>query len=368
MRFALVQFPFDTILVRKDAESQPVLAHHRENSLAMMPIEAALIQRYLDAPGQPEEDALLAELVFENAAPVIRRTITRRLTTSPEQDREDVAGDVMLDLITRLKKLKREGGVPIDRFVAYAAVSAHNGCDQYLRQRYPQRHRLKNRLRYLIGKISPFAMWEDPERGWVCGKASWKGRPPVTPEPELTAHLGSRDRRPDIVLTDVFERTANPLEFDALVEILASFWGIRDRTVPLEFVVESSPSNEPAPDDVIVQRENLERLWSGITELPQSQRAALLLNLRDPQSGSAIWLLPSAGIASVRRIAELIGIPANEFADLWRRLPVSDLEIAERLGIARQQVINLRQAARQRLARRLRANVAGPERKGTATT
>jgi RNA polymerase sigma factor (sigma-70 family) len=322
----------------------------------MMPIEPALIQRYLDAPGQPEEDALLAELVFESAAPVIRRTIARRLMTSPEQDRNDVAGDVMLDIITRLKKLKREGGVPIDRFAAYAAVSAHNGCDQYLRQCYPQRHRLKNRLRYLLGKMPRFAMWQDPERGWVCGRASWKGRPPATPEPGLASHLGSWERRPDMLLTEVFERTATPLEFDALVEIFANFWGIRDRAVPLEFVVDSFPSVEPAPDDVMVQRENLERLWSGITELPQPQRAALLLNLRDPQGGSAIWLLPSAGIASVRRIAELVGIPANAFADLWRRLPVSDLEIAERLGVARQQVINLRQAARQRLARRLRGS------------
>jgi DNA-directed RNA polymerase specialized sigma subunit len=50
---------------------------------------------------------------------------------------------------------------------------------------------------------------------------------------------------------------------------------------------------------------------------------------------------------------------------LWRRLPVSDLEIAERLGVTRQQVINLRQAARQRLARGLRANVSAPAGKGT---
>jgi DNA-directed RNA polymerase specialized sigma subunit len=36
---------------------------------------------------------------------------------------------------------------------------------------------------------------------------------------------------------------------------------------------------------------------------------------------------------------------------------LNDLEIADRLGIVRQQVINLRQAARQRLARRLRKEV-----------
>jgi RNA polymerase sigma factor (sigma-70 family) len=334
----------------------------------MMSGGPALMQRYLDASAQSDEDALLAELVFENAAPVIRKTIARRLMGSSEQDRDDVAGDVTLDLITRLKKLKREGGVPIERFIAYAAVSAHNGCDQYLRQRYPQRHRLKNRLRYLLGKLPSFAIWENAERGWVCGKNSWRDLSPITPEPGLASHLASPDRGAEMVLIDVFERTAAPIEFDALVDIFADFWGIRDCAVALEFVVDTSPSIEPAPDDVIAQRESLQYLWSGIMELPQPQRAALLLNLRDPQSGSPIWLLPSSGIASVRGIAELVGIPAGEFADLWSRLPVTDMEIAERLGVTRQQVINLRQAARQRLARRLRANVSGSRKEGAATT
>jgi hypothetical protein len=37
---------------------------------------------------------------------------------------------------------------------------------------------------------------------------------------------------------------------------------------------------------------------------------------------------------------------------LWDQLPLDDLSIAARLGVTRQQVINLRKAARARLARR----------------
>jgi len=41
-----------------------------------------------------------------------------------------------------------------------------------------------------------------------------------------------------------------------------------------------------------------------------------------------------------------------------RNLPLSDLDIAARLGLSRQQIINLRKSARQRLARRMAGNMA----------
>jgi hypothetical protein len=70
-----------------------------------------------------------------------------------------------------------------------------------------------------------------------------------------------------------------------------------------------------------------------------------------------LWLIASAAIASVRKIAAALEWPAEDFANIWPRLPLSDLDIAQRLAVTRQQVINLRQAARQRLARRIRSGV-----------
>jgi RNA polymerase sigma factor (sigma-70 family) len=319
-----------------------------------MGTETELLRAYLDARDAVQEDELLAALVFDNASPVIRRTVGRRLMTSPEQDREDVAGDVILDLVSRLKRLKQAGGAPIERFTAYVAVTAHNACDQYLRHRYPQRHRLKNRLRYLLTKTPRFALWEDDERGWVCGRAAWRERPPVPLDPELVSRLGARDRPPPQILADLFEHAGGPVEFDALTALFALFWGVRDATSSLELVEHAVAASEPAADALLVQKQSLERLWSEIEDLPAAQRAALLLNLRDATGGSAVWVLPAAGIASMRRVAEMVGIAGEEFAGLWARLPLSDIDIGERLGVARQQVINLRQAARQRLGRRLR--------------
>ena len=73
-------------------------------------------------------------------------------------------------------------------------------------------------------------------------------------------------------------------------------------------------------------------------------------------------LLPLTGIASIRQIAEAVAIPAEEFARLWNDLPLDDAALALRLGVTRQQVINLRKSARARLARRMTA-VEGKRRK-----
>ena len=94
-----------------------------------------------------------------------------------------------------------------------------------------------------------------------------------------------------------------------------------------------------------------ERLWTGIAQLPPPQRAALLLHLRDDRGGPALALLPASGVASIPRIAEALEMPVDDLAELWNRLPLPDSEIGPRLRLDRQQVINLRSTARQRLAR-----------------
>lgn len=111
------------------------------------------------------------------------------------------------------------------------------------------------------------------------------------------------------------------------------------------------------PDAAVAfeRRTYLHRLWQEITALPPRQAAALLLNLRDAKGANAVSLLPLTGVASLRDVARILGMPAEELAALWSRLPLDDATIAVTLGLSRQQVINLRKSARQRLARRMRA-------------
>ncbi len=83
------------------------------------------------------------------------------------------------------------------------------------------------------------------------------------------------------------------------------------------------------------------------------QRAVLLLNLREVDGSNALALLVLLDIATFDDIAAAIGVTAEALAEIWSALPIDDLRIAEMFSLRRQQVINLRQAARQRLGRKL---------------
>jgi hypothetical protein len=80
---------------------------------------------------------------------------------------------------------------------------------------------------------------------------------------------------------------------------------------------------------------------------------ALLLNLRDQIGDSALRLLPSSGIATIRQIAGALEMQPEALAGLWRQLPIDDLQIAGMLSLTRQQIVNLRKSARDRLVRRM---------------
>lgn len=107
-------------------------------------------------------------------------------------------------------------------------------------------------------------------------------------------------------------------------------------------------------DALLDARTMLQRLWSEILLLPLLQRQALLLNLR-LEGGEDAPLLPLLTVVSLRELAAALEMPPGDFASLWAHLPLSDNEIALRLAVSRQQVINLRKSARARLSRRLRS-------------
>ena len=102
------------------------------------------------------------------------------------------------------------------------------------------------------------------------------------------------------------------------------------------------------------QRRYVLRLWSEIRELPPNQRIALLLHSRDGRGYPVIQLVQVTGIAFFPELAGVLGVSEQKLAELWNQLPLDDNSIAEMLGCTRQQVINLRKVARERLARRVK--------------
>ena len=312
----------------------------------------ALARDYLRAEDPAAAGRLLELLVYDFAQPLVEKVVAAKLGrfAHTAQDIEDVSGEATIALLGKLEEWRSAGAEPESSFSGYAAVTAYHACDDYFRARFPQRHRLKNRLRYLLKPARGFDLWRCESGELVCGRAAWRNRQlrPVcdTPIDSLASGLPSQ---PERLLPALFDRSGGPLEFDDAVSIAALVLGIRDQPVPLESIDRhAAPAEETGAFETHVRK-----AWDEIRELPLPQRTALLLNLRGETEASAVELFPHTGIASVSELAGVLEIPALEFAEMWNRLPLGDGEIARRLGITRQQVINLRLAARKRLGRRL---------------
>ncbi len=343
----------------------------------------ALLLPYIHATNEAESERLLIAIVSEHIEPVIRQVIQsklrvrfdRRGRAAPNPEAEDLYSETLVQLLSQLKQLKAG---PEDKAIAnlrgYAAAISYHTCYDYLRLKYPKRHNLKNKLRYLLTHQPGLALWENESGGLVGGFAAWRERKKARTRSDRlrqalddpAAALQSAAPRGDFqganpadLVAAIFNHLNHPIELDALVEIVAALWGVKD-------IVEQSGDEKTdlfarvadQRADVateVEQRLSLKWLWEEIIQLPVRQRVALLLNLRDEQGGGVAALLPYAGIATLRQIAAALEMTDDEFANLWARLPLDDTSIAGLIGCARQQVINLRKCARERLARKMKA-------------
>ena len=324
----------------------------------------------------------LGDLLERHAAPLVQAIVRAKLGVQFQdgEDREDVQAGVLLRLAERLRSLRAGDGLaPPADFTAYVAVTAHNACHAFLRRRHPERARLRNRLRYLLTHHAELALWTDAGRETVCGLAAWRGQPASDAAAAALAELRGRvgpfahgdpargDASPlafvDVVLRLV-RRAGGPLRFEALCASLEEMLGLAPRPRAAAVRPDEAPQTSPEasvtdprpnPEQAVQQRRSLQRLWDEVRLLPERQRAALLLNLRDPEGRGMLGLFPLVGLASIDEIADVLGLPRERFATLWPDLPRDDEWIAGELGVTRRQVINFRKCARERLARRLRA-------------
>ena len=349
----------------------------------------ALLQRFLS-----EEDSTIAQVCLEalfsgHVEPLVRDITRYKLRRNcgfgrsyEAQDEEDIGSEVTLHLLARLRELRKSRAQsPIENFRGYVAATTYNMYYKYVRMKCPSRWRLKNRMRYLLNHGHGFAMRKDEDQEFLCGLAVWRW-------PVAHKHTGWEDqplpRVDEFVQSLAMGKTASqmnlgelirsllawhgrPMRLDELVGIVAELQGIREPQRVQSYGEEGDEGAgvnicellpDPAVDiaSTVEQRFYLEVLWKEICQLPQRQRVALLLNLRDAQAGDALILITLTGIASLRRIAEVIEMQLEDLAALWNKLPLEDAAIASLLGITRQQVINLRKSARERLARRMAAS------------
>lgn len=352
------------------------------DQLAAVAVLDPVLLPFLNEADTSKSEQLLAELIREHADPVIDRIIKTKLHVSLHQDQGkenqdalEIASNLRAIVIAELREL--QNGSPaklIASFPDYVAIKTFSACADYFREKNPQRFRLKNLLRRHLKQDSRFDLWKGDDRRWYAGLSSWrettvdKASPftnslnleqatPGTgwPAPRLTLTSSSAEQ----LLIEIFEKSGHAIEFNRVVAIAAEAWAVRD--LPDESIENyddevSSALVDAAPriDLVLEQRLYLAKLWNEVCQLPQLQRTALLLNLRDAQGGSVICFIPFLGIAARAEIAGILAMPVAQFDSLWNELPLDDSAIGKLLKLTRQQVINLRKTARERLARRMK--------------
>jgi hypothetical protein len=321
---------------------------------------AALLCEFLRAGDEIGSERSLALLFSNHAEPQVRRMLRRKMSAMgvvERQDLDDLCSHVLLDLLRYLRRLQANPEQKrIEDFPAYTSVTVYRAYSDYLRSKYPRRHRLKAHLRHLLRADPRFHLEKTTRNEWICSLSRSPSTATVANIQDLRTEFhdlprGVRPPNAAEFVSAVLERIAVGVELDDLVGWIAELWGVRDS--PNADLDEVGNVSAPRPEnDVIDTRKRLERLWDQVCTLPLRQRHALLLNLRDGKRGSALTLLPAIGIASVLGISAVLEIPNDELRSIWNELPLDDNQIARRLGVARQQVINLRKSARARLMRR----------------
>jgi len=329
-------------------------------------VEAALaaadpaLEALITARDEATRDAEIARLVSEVAGPVIESVLSRQLRTEwiyRAEAMEDLRAAVNLRVVRKLRALSHDPEEIVERFRDYVATLTYNAVSDSLRERYPEWNRLKGRIRYVLEHDPRLGLW--PESGrLLCGLSSWSGRADAA-EPagaaEPTPAMLDRHRLADAV-AEAVRREGKPVELDSLVRLFATIWKVAERNLnvsdELMIIAETV-----TPLDQVEARGYIEALWREISALRPLQRAALLLNLRDTDGGNALAYFVLLSVADIDELADSLGVTVERLAAMWNELPLDDMTIARMLGIRRQQVINLRRSARDRLLRRLAGEV-----------
>lgn len=301
----------------------------------------------------------IERLIVGVAQPLIAAIASRYVrsnSTVSLDDADDITGTIHLRLVARLRAVPRSPEDAVGELEKYVATLTYNVINDHLREIFPERTRLKSRLRYALLHDPRLALWSVGDT-LVCGLSFWRGSDVLAAEPAIDAANAPVEMcdptRPADALVLLFQHTGRAVTFDGVVNCIAAVWNIVDAPASPEPDLGKLEAAQPMTADSLEAREMLRALWREIRELRPPQRKALLLNLRGYDSGDVASLLVMTGIAPFDELAAALEMAPEELAALWYELPLDDQRIAAILGVTRQQVINLRKSARSRLARRV---------------
>lgn len=344
----------------------------------------SIISSYLKESDPFKRERILEEIISSQALPVIRRVLRQQLgfyvsvpgREANNAEADDLSHEIVTRIIERLRSLRRDdeggGDAVISDFTSYVSRVARNLCYDYLRHKYPIRHLLKSRIRYMLVRNRDFSLWKDDQTNLICGLREWEGqslrnlRPDQHQEDRIVEQVKSRHtinrERPAKLLTQVIRHILieadGPVVLDRLVSLVTRIIESTELVVEsldteLDLLQGTLPDQRPLIDQRLEDRERMRRLWNEIMKLPILQRKVVLLSTIDGIREDLWSLFLESGTVSRSNILEALSIRDDEFHQLWPAMPLDVTGLASYLGISRDQVIRAKYYARQRLKKSL---------------
>lgn len=289
------------------------------------------------------------------------------------EDIHDLCGSAVVEIVRRLHECRGDPHrSPIRDLDAYVGKVTVRVCNDHLARTRPHWGLAYSRLRSAARNNPQFTFSVADRGSAACGLAQWPAAERAdahdprlqdlqrAPERFVQSTLGNLDPTklsPVELLTGFLQWVGRPVELTSLVLPACAIWKLDAMSVCGDECegYEQAPAAQQRISALIVLRDRLSRLWAEIEKLPLLQRTAFLLNMQDSQQRYGIELFAITNVARLSEIADAVNIPYDEFLALWSDLPLSDMQLAGRLGVTATQVNGLRKSARERLGRFLRS-------------
>src|SRR5262245_44417556 len=291
------------------------------------------------SPSAEKNQRVISELIDIYADPIIKKVLNQRLNlyfnpqrkdrTQPEA--EDLYQTIVLKLVTSIRnKNIDQASQNIEEIRNYIAKIAHNVCNDYLRMKYPERNRLKNRLRDLMKRHSGFSCWKAEDQ-LLCGYSSWAGGMESSKVAMIMRELEENENLADVLRTngkeliklelsdlveELFDRCEGPIEIERLVHMIAGVQGVKDHQ---KESIDSSPfstlriANAPGRDhEELETRELLRHLWMEVCRLPRNQRKTFALTSGAHTGESLLHTILHEQIVTIAQIYNALEISRDE--------------------------------------------------------
>lgn len=344
-------------------------------ALGIDPILLPLLQ----AKNEAESQQSLTYLLWEVARPIVIKVVSRKIRKGFSHSLEDVCGDAIESLTKQLRAFKADPSKKeINNYRSYVAFIAEITFFEHSRRLNPNRKRLADKLARFLKIRKEFAVWNIGNE-LRYGLAEWRNQKEFAsqygrvlqlcddPLPLIKEFLPTPEiERLSLIqlLYVVIDAAGVPAKFNDLVQIIAMLRDLKDKELSIERSIDSNNHNSPPKSflqqdshlDLILQaeqRESLRRFWQELCQLSLPQRIVYLLGMREENGGGDIHLLLLTEIASINDLAIQLGVTAEWLKDHWNDLPLSNVKIGKMINCTEQQVSNMRDAVRRRLARRM---------------